>query len=112
MQGPFTRNPVRADANVWIAGTGLFTPSESITNEELVASFNDYVRKHNDEHAERIASGEVEALAESSPDFIAKASGIERRYVMNKSGILDTDFMTPRLRSQRPAAWPVPRPTR
>ena len=28
--------------SVYISGTGLFTPKESITNEELVNSFNSY----------------------------------------------------------------------
>ena len=30
-----------------ISATGLFTPPESITNEELVASFNAFVDRHN-----------------------------------------------------------------
>ena len=35
-----------------ISGTGLFTPSESISNEELVASFNEYGRRFNERNAE------------------------------------------------------------
>lgn len=80
-----------------ISGTGLFTPSESISNDELVASFNEYVGRYNAEHADQIASGDTEPLAESSAEFIFKASGIESRYVMNKSGILDPAIMAPRL---------------
>ena len=34
--------------SVVISGTGLFTPKESITNEELVESFNQYVSIFND----------------------------------------------------------------
>ena len=30
-----------------ISGTGLFTPSESISNEELVTAFNSYVELYN-----------------------------------------------------------------
>ena len=30
--------------NVVISGTGLYTPANSISNEELVQSFNTYVR--------------------------------------------------------------------
>ena len=30
-----------------LSATGLFTPAETISNEELVASFNDYVALHN-----------------------------------------------------------------
>ncbi len=80
-----------------ISGTGVFTPPHAISNAELVDSFNSYVRSHNEANAEAIAAGEVEALQESSAEFICKASGIEARYVMNKSGILDPEIMAPRL---------------
>ncbi|MBJ79209.1 MAG: beta-ketoacyl-ACP synthase III, partial [Nitrospinae bacterium] len=33
-----------------ISGTGLFTPSELITNEELVESFNKYAERFNSSH--------------------------------------------------------------
>ena len=82
---------------VVLTGTGLFTPSESISNDELVESFNTYVENFNADNAAAIEAGEVEALAPSSTAFIEKASGIKSRYVMNKSGILDPDIMCPRL---------------
>jgi beta-ketodecanoyl-[acyl-carrier-protein] synthase len=37
---------------VLISGTGLFTPQESITNEELIDSFNAYVELFNANNAE------------------------------------------------------------
>ena len=80
-----------------ITGTGLFTPAESISNDELVHSFNTYVQQFNEKNAAAIASGECEALNESSSAFIEKASGIKSRFVMNKSGILDPDMMHPLL---------------
>jgi len=80
-----------------ISGTGLYTPSESISNEELVECFNTYVQTFNKEHAEQIEKGELDALQESSAAFIEKASGIKSRYVMNKSGILDPEVMHPLL---------------
>ena len=83
--------------NVVISGTGLYTPANSISNEELVESFNTYVAQFNADNAEAIARGEVEALAESSAAFIEKASGIKSRYVMDKDGILDPQRMKPRL---------------
>ena len=79
-----------------ISSTGLFTPAESITNEELVASFNEYVQRHNTAHADKIAAGEREALTESSVEFIEKASGIKARHVMAKGPVLDPDIMAPR----------------
>lgn len=85
---------------VVISGTGVFTPEETITNEELVEAFNAYVAKFNADNKDAIERGEVEALTESSVPFIEKASGIHRRHVMNKSGILDPDIMTPRLRQR------------
>ena len=80
-----------------ISGTGLFTPAESISNEELINSFNAYVEHHNQEHASAIASGEVAALEPSSVAFVEKASGIKSRFVMNKEGILDITRMVPRI---------------
>ena len=85
---------------VVISGTGVFTPPYSISNEELVDTFNAYVRKYNEENAAAIERGEMEPLQESSVEFIVKASGIESRYVMNKSGIVDPDIMAPRLRQR------------
>lgn len=85
---------------VVISGTGVFTPPNSISNQELVEAFNAYVGNFNAANAEAIAKGEVEALVESNADFIYKASGIESRYVMNKTGILDPDVMTPVLRER------------
>lgn len=79
-----------------ISATGLFTPPEAISNEELVASFNEFVRRHNDAHAAAIAAGEAAALAESSVDFIEKASGIRSRHVMAKAPVLDPEIMAPR----------------
>ncbi len=79
-----------------ISSTGLYTPGESISNEELVASFNAYVDKFNSENAAAIEAGEVEALTPSSVEFIEKASGIKARHVMAKEPILDIDTMAPR----------------
>ena len=79
-----------------ISATGLFTPEESISNEELVASFNAYVARHNAQHAAAIAAGEMEPLQESSVEFIEKASGIKARHVMSKVPILDPEIMAPR----------------
>lgn len=84
-----------------ITGTGVFTPDNIITNAELVVAFNAYVDRFNAENAEAIAVGEVEAKAHSSEDFIFKASGIERRYVLDKSGVLDPARMYPAF-AQRP----------
>ena len=83
--------------DVVISGTGLYTPEESISNEELVHSFNLYVEHHNAQHADAIAAGELAPLQPSSAEFVEKASGIKSRYVMNKDGILDPQRLAPRL---------------
>ncbi len=80
-----------------LSGTGLFTPAASISNEELVASFNEYVRRHNAAQCGRHCSGDNGRAPHSSSEFIVKASGIKSRYVMDKAGILDPDIMCPRL---------------
>ncbi|MEZ5685917.1 MAG: beta-ketoacyl-ACP synthase III [Paracoccaceae bacterium] len=80
-----------------ITGTGVFTPAETITNAELVEAFNAYADRVNAENAEAIAAGTVEPVPQSSTEFIIKASGIESRHVMNKSGVLDPARMYPAL---------------
>ncbi len=83
-----------------ITGSGVFTPSEVITNAELVVAFNAYVDIYNAENVEQIAAGELPAKDYSSEEFILKASGIEQRYVLDKSGILDPRVMHPLLRQR------------
>ena len=79
-----------------ISATGLFTPEDSISNRELVDSFNAFVERHNATHAAAIAAGEMEALTPSSVEFIEKASGIKSRHVMNKAPLIDPEIMEPR----------------
>jgi beta-ketodecanoyl-[acyl-carrier-protein] synthase len=86
---------------IQISGTGLFTPKEVLTNDELVDSYNKFVDEFNLENKDHIASGEIEELQKSSSEFIEKASGVKARYVQNKSGILDTKFMRPQLRERK-----------
>lgn len=81
--------------SVVISGSGLFTPPHSISNDELVNTFNQYVEEFNLENSDAIASGAIEALKPSSSEFIEKASGIKSRYVMYKEGALDTKTMMP-----------------
>jgi beta-ketodecanoyl-[acyl-carrier-protein] synthase len=80
-----------------ISGTGLFTPPNSISNDELVACFNAYVEQFNAGNADAIAAGTVTALEPSSAAFIEKASGIKSRHVMEKQGILDPERMVARI---------------
>jgi beta-ketodecanoyl-[acyl-carrier-protein] synthase len=80
-----------------LSGSGLFTPAASISNDELVTAFNEYVRRHNAANADAIAAGTVAALTPSSSEFVLKASGIKNRYVLDKAGILDPDVMCPRI---------------
>ncbi|WP_300071755.1 beta-ketoacyl-ACP synthase III [uncultured Ruegeria sp.] len=83
-----------------ITGTGVFTPENIITNAELVQAFNAYADKQNAENAEAIAAGTMEPMQHSSEEFILKASGIENRYVMDKTGILNPGVMHPSLRQR------------
>jgi beta-ketodecanoyl-[acyl-carrier-protein] synthase len=79
-----------------ISATGLFTPPDSISNAELVESFNTYVAQHNAAQSAAISAGKIAALEPSSVEFIEKASGIQSRYVLAKASILDPDTMSPR----------------
>ena len=86
--------------SVVISGSGVFTPEEVITNQELVEAFNKYADKQNELNAEMIAAGEMEPVPHSDEDFIFKASGIERRHVVDKTGVLNPEVMHPVLRQR------------
>lgn len=80
-----------------ISSTGLWTPPNSVSNEELVASFNQWVENWNEANAADIAAGKIEPKGPSSVEFIEKASGIKARYVIDKSGIIDPAIMRPQI---------------
>lgn len=83
--------------DVVISGAGLWKPEHTISNAELVESYNAWAERFNAEHADAIAAGEVEAKPASSVEFIEKASGIRQRYAYVKDGILDVTRMRPRI---------------
>ncbi|AOS96704.1 3-oxoacyl-[acyl-carrier-protein] synthase 3 [Microbulbifer aggregans] len=80
-----------------ISGTGLWTPPEAISNEELVEAYNTFAERYNERHAAEIEAGTMAAKPLSSADFIEKASGIKNRYVISREGILDPGRMRPYL---------------
>ncbi|MDG2060198.1 MAG: beta-ketoacyl-ACP synthase III [SAR86 cluster bacterium] len=86
---------------VVVSGTGLYTPPEVISNKELVQSFNKYVDKYNLENHELIEKETIKALTYSDEAFIKKVSGIERRHVINKSGILDPLRLKPSIEKRK-----------
>ena len=85
---------------VAISSTGIYIPPEVITNEELVQSFNRFADQENALHAAEIQAGTRAPIPQSSVEFIEKASGIKRRYVMEKSGVLDPQRMRPRFKTR------------
>ncbi|MEM9491340.1 MAG: beta-ketoacyl-ACP synthase III, partial [Myxococcota bacterium] len=80
-----------------ITGAGVWTPEAVVTNEELCAAFNEYVRRENERNAESIAAGQLQPLLESSPEFIVKASGIKQRYVQDRTGLVDPERLVPNI---------------
>ena len=85
-------------SRILITGTGLFTPPDSVTNAELVASLGQANETWNAKHKAEIERDELEALDIPSEKFIERASGIGHRYVMDKQGVLDPTRLRPRLR--------------
>ena len=83
--------------NVAITGSGVFAPDNRVSNEDLCAAFNEWVRRENERRADAIEAGEAEPLQESSPEFIEKASGIKTRHVVDREGILDPSRMVPHI---------------
>ena len=85
---------------VAITGSGLYTPTESISNDELVACYNAWATRENARNSAKIDAGEVQPLPMSSTEFIVKASGIQSRYSIDKAGTLDIDRMRPNVRTR------------
>ncbi|MGE3762507.1 MAG: beta-ketoacyl-ACP synthase III [Kofleriaceae bacterium] len=83
-----------------ITGHGLWHPDNVLTNDELVAAFNEFVRRDNAKNADAIAAGTREPLKESSSEFIVKASGIKSRYVEDKTGLTDPERMCPNIKDR------------
>ena len=73
---------------------------EKISNEELVNTYNTYVKKFNTENKSKINDGSVVPMEYSSVEFIEKASGIKSRHVIDKEGILDINRMMPRVQNE------------
>ena len=85
---------------IHIAGTGIWYPEDTISNDEIVSSYNAYVDNFNESNKNSIASGDIVALEHSSVEFIEKASGIKTRHVVDKKNILDVDRMMPSLKHE------------
>lgn len=81
--------------DVVLTGTGVYAPTDVISNQELVDSFNAYVDAFNEENKRAIEQGQMVALAYSDAGFIEKASGIQSRHVIDKVGVLDPLIMHP-----------------
>lgn len=77
-----------------ITGAGVWHPEHVLTNEELCVAFNEYVRRAN-------AAGAEPPLQGSSPEFVERASGIKRRYIVDKTGVLDPERMCPNVPERR-----------
>jgi beta-ketodecanoyl-[acyl-carrier-protein] synthase len=87
----------RTTTRTSITGHGVWHPETVLGNDELCAAFNEFVRRDNARNATLIAAGKQEPLKESTPDWIVKASGIHRRYVEDKTGLLDPERMCPNI---------------
>ena len=85
---------------IHIAGTGIWYPEDTISNDEIVSSYNAYVDNFNESNKNSIACGDIVALEHSSVEFIEKASGIKTRHVVDKKNILDVDRMMPSLKHE------------
>lgn len=89
----FAPHHSNAMTRVCVGGIGVEIPEASISNEELVESFNAWV---DTENPKREAAG-LPLLAKSDAGFIEHASGIQRRHVYERDGILDPARMAPNI---------------
>jgi beta-ketodecanoyl-[acyl-carrier-protein] synthase len=90
----------RVSTGTSITGHGVWHPDNVLSNDELVAAFNEFVRRDNAKNADAIVAGTRQPLKESSSEFIVKASGIKSRYVEDKSGLVDPERMCPNIKDR------------
>lgn len=90
----------RTTTGTSITGHGVWHPANVLENWELCDAFNAFVRLDNARNADAIAAGKQEPLKESTPEFIVKASGIHRRYVEDKTGLVDPERMCPNIKDR------------
>ncbi len=81
--------------SVALSGTGYFVPSDSVSTEEIVASFNEHVKRRGQQLSLPLGENMKDSLQESCAKFVVQASGIKNRRVIDKRGILDPDIMHP-----------------
>ena len=55
--------------NIVVSGVGVWNPDYTITNEELVASYNAYADAYNAQHQAQIEAGELDPKPHSSAEF-------------------------------------------
>jgi beta-ketodecanoyl-[acyl-carrier-protein] synthase len=91
---------VRTTTKTSITGHGVWHPETVLENPELCAAFNEFVRRENAKHADEIAAGTRQPLKESTPEWVVKASGIIKRYVEDKTGLLDPERMCPNIKDR------------
>jgi len=87
----------RTTTKTSITGHSVWHPETVLENDELCAAFNEFVRRENTRNAELIAAGKQAPLKESTPEWVVKASGIIKRYVEDKTGLLDPERMCPNI---------------
>jgi beta-ketodecanoyl-[acyl-carrier-protein] synthase len=87
----------RTTTGTSITGHGVWHPETTLENPELCDAFNEFARRENARYADEIAAGTREAIKESTPEFIVKASGIVSRWVEDKTGLLDPERMCPNI---------------
>lgn len=90
-------NRPRVTTGTAITGSGVWHPEHVLDNDELCVAFNTFVERENARNADAIAAGTKQPLKASSPEFIVKASGIQRRYIYDKTGVLDPERMCPNI---------------
>jgi beta-ketodecanoyl-[acyl-carrier-protein] synthase len=87
----------RTTTGTSITGHASWHPPTHLGNDELCAAFNEFVRRDNAKNAEAITAGKQEPLRESEPEWVVKASGILKRYVEDKTGLIDPERMCPNI---------------
>lgn len=92
--------------SVVLSGTGYFVPPDSISTEELVNTFNQYIKQQIQPTLpfDKVSNTHIKS---SETDFIIQASGIRHRRVIDKKSILDPNIMRPIISERHHTEWSI-----
>ncbi len=92
---------------VVISGTGLFTPAQSISNDELVEAFNTWRSSLMLSTQQKLPVAQLKPSQSQAQPLLKKRRVLKSRFVIDKAGILDPQRMKPNIPERSNDEWGI-----